>query len=354
MAWLLGDGFDFYSVTADAAVPGTVWDNTFTNPGAINSSITRFGVGNSVALASTAIFASFAFANSTTIYVNFAFMPNTTVGSGNTALGGFFLTDGNPIAANIQCGVFIRQSGEIMVVSNSAYNAIAVSPKLSAIAQNVWVHYQIKVVINNTTGSVEVRLNGNPTADYLVTGLNTRAATANNYCNHLYITNGTSLNSANVDDFYAFNDLGAAPNTWQGDVRAVQQMPSADNSVSWTPDTGTSRFPRVNEVRQNGDTSYVSTSGIGNIDQYNVTPLAVTPLSIIAVQTKMVTRMDDAGPHQVKSRLTSGATASDSATLTLSTNYQWLQQVYAVDPNTAAAWSAANLNAVKIGPVDVL
>ncbi len=160
--------------------------------------------------------------------------------------------------------------------------------------------------------------------------------------------------SGNVDDFYMFSDQGAAPTTFQGDVRAVQQMPSSDSSVSWAPNTGALNYNRVNELREDADSSYVLTNTPNNVDQYGIAALSPTPLSIVAVQTKLLARMDDAGPHTVKSRLTSTGTTSDSSDLPLSSTYQWVWQMYAVDPHTSGPWSALNLNAVTIGPFDVL
>jgi len=245
------------------------------------------------------------------------------------------------------------QDGSIALATGAGTIIAGTRSAANTFIQNQWIHIQAKIVIDGSAGTFDLRINGITTPIVSASGLNTRA-TANNYCNSLQLHCNSNLAPGNIDDFYIFNDQGAAPNTWQGDVRAVQQMPATDSSVSWTPNSGATRFSRVNELREDGDTSYVSTTGVNNVDQYGVSALAVTPLSIVAVQSKMYVRMDDAGPHTAKSRLTSAGTTSDSANLSLTTNYQWIWQLYATDPHTSAAWSAANLNAVTIGPFDVL
>ena len=77
---------------------------------------------------------------------------------------------------------------------------------------------------------------------------------------------------------------------------------------------------------------------------------ATTPNAIIGIVTKALVRMDDVGPHSIKTRLTSNAVVGDSATLSLSNTYQWLWTNYMTDPSGGAAWTAARVNASTIGP----
>lgn len=348
MAWLLGDGFDFYNGVADMTVPGTIWANT--SVAATLAGPTRFGVGLSEQFSLNVHLDSISFANSTTVYLNFAHICNAVQSAGNTLGMGFVLYD----ATTEQIRLGLLQDGSYALMSSVGTVIVAGtrSPANSFI-QNVWNHVQAKIVIDPSAGSFELRLNGSATPIVLATGLNTRVS-SNSFCNRVQLACTSNVVSGNVDDFYIFNDQGAAPNTWQGDVRAVQQMPSSDFSVTWTPNSGSLRFNRVNELREDADTSYVTTATINAVDQYGLTAITPAPLAIIAVQSKMYARMDDAGPHSVKSRLTSVSATADSATLSLSTSYQWVWQMYTTDPNTSAPWSASNLNAVTIGPFDVV
>jgi hypothetical protein len=348
MAWLIGDGFDFYNATTDMVLPGTVWASGSATM--IAAASTRFGVGQAVQLFNGSSFTSVAFANSTTIWVNFVLdFTGTITGGGTSQEAGFSLRDG----ASNQVGIYFRNGGDI-VVTNGAVSGTVLATSPVLISVNTFNHFQFKIVINNTTGSVEMRMNGSTSASWNPTGLNTRNGTAVAQCNSILFASPVAGGTATVDDFYCFNDQGAAPNTWQGDVRAVQQMPSSDSSVAWTRSTGTTNFATVNELKQNADTNYVSTGVASTVDAYGVPALTTTPGSIIAVQTKMIARMDDTGPHTVKSRLTSSGTNADSANFSLLTNYAWISQLNLVDPHTSAAWTASGVAAVLIGPVSVL
>jgi hypothetical protein len=346
MAWEGGDGFDFHNAVGDMVVAGSVWTSTG-GGGFLSGASTRFGVGQAYSIPGTGAgaFVTQTFGNDTTIFVNFAWNIATTL-SGSTVYFGFALRD----TTNNQVGVYMRSDGTILV-TNGAFNGTVLATWTGAFGGNQWNHYQFKIVINNTTGSVEMRMNGATSDTQSVTGINTRNGSANNYANNISFY-GSSTNTA-IDDAYWFNDQGAQPNTWQGDVRAVQLMPASDSSVTWTPNSGANNYSRVSEAHQDGDTSYVSTNTINNVDLYAIAALATTPNAIINVALKSMARMDDAGPHTYKQRLSSGGTTSDSSNLSLSTTYQWLWTNYSTDPHTSAAWTFAGINAALIGPFDV-
>jgi hypothetical protein len=288
--------------------------------------------------------------------VNFAIFNATAayVTGGTTVLNGFCLRDGT----NNQVGVYIRSGGDFIITNGQGGGTIlATSPQLfpSAGANGAWHHVQCKIVINNTTGTVEIRVDGHTSADYLTGSINTRNGSTNSTVNNGIfglVPTGTSSQMF-WDDFYMFNDQGAAPNTWQGDVRAFSYYPNADSALAWTPNSGANNFSRVAQA-YDADTTYVSTNGVGNFDKYTLPALPTTPNSIINVQTRLVARYDDTGPHTVSSRLWSSATPSDSISATLSATYQQIWKNYPTDPNTGSAWAASTLSSLFVGPVDVL
>ena len=344
MAWEIGDGFDFYG-SGGNTLGGSCWVTPFTW-GITGAS--RFAVGQAAQLNAAGTMTSVPFSsNDATVYVNFAHQANNWWNTGDSNVYfGFTLYD----TTNAQVGVYWRGNASI-VITNGPFNgtvlATAPGPFFNANAQ--WHHYQIRIVISNTVGRVEIRQDGHTSDDYdSGPSLNTRNGSTNAYCNKIIINepNNTSI----IDDFYLFNDQGAQPNTWQGDVRAVQLMPNSDSSVTWTRSTGVTNAACVDEPTENSDVDYVSTLTINNVDQYGTTSLATTPNAIIGVVTKAMVRMDDVGPHSIKTRLTSNAVIGDSNPISLSSTYQWLWTNYLTDPSGGGAWTAARVNAATIGP----
>jgi hypothetical protein len=357
MAWLVGDGFDFYTSASSDFALGGLGDSQYVSASGGTTATTRFGTGQAFnAAAGGQGWTTVTFANSTTIWANFAIYNTaaTYVAGGTTVLQGFCLRDG----AFNQVGVYVRSGGDFIVTNGQGNGTIlATSPQLflNAGANGVWHHVQCKIVINNTTGSVELRIDGHTTDDYSVSSINTRNGSTNSYVNNGqfgFVPAGTS-SQMYWDDWYMFNDQGAAPNNWQGDVRAYSYYPNADSGLSWTPNSGANNFSRVAQA-YDADTTYVSTSGIGNFDKYTLPALPTTPNSIINVQTRLVARYDDTGPHTVSSRLWSGATPSDSVSGSLTATYQQIWKNYLTDPNTGSAWATSTLSSLFVGPVDVL
>jgi len=351
MAWLVGDSFDFWSNLPNMGLPGTSWATVTT--GTFSSS-TRFGVGQSLASdgGGNINVVTKTFTNSTTVFINFAWMSTTAfTAGGTTQRAGFTLLE----SGTAQVSFAIRSGGDMVLTSSTlgAGSILATSSAQTIISASVWNQYQVKIVISNTVGSVEVRLNGDTSPVWTATGLNTRNGTANSYCNSLRLGNAIAVNSQ-FDDFYIFNDQGAAPNNWEGDVRALQLMPVSDATVTWTPKTGVDNWAMVDELVNDGDTTYVSTDTPGHQDYYGVHTLTVSPFNIVAVQTKMITRMDDTGPHQVCFNVKSGTVVTPSSTLSVSSTYTWIELVNSTDPNTGSAWTPTAVNTCQIGPLDVL
>jgi hypothetical protein len=344
MAWLFADSFDFYAAIADAAAGH--WDSSASWS---ISSTTRFSVGRAYqngANANTTFLSKATGSNDATVFFAVAFYYSAAL-SGTVAALGLQLLD----ATTAQCTVVFESSGNIVLKSGGA-NGTVLATYTSAFAQSVWAHFQIKVVINNTTGSISVRKNGATSDSYSASSLNTRGGTSNNYANKVAIVSGnTGSSTPIVDDLLVFNDSGAAPNTWVGDVRALQLMPSGDTAQKdFSRSTGSTNCTLVDEAQQNGDTDYVFSSTSGQEDLYDLADLTATPTSIIGVQSRMFAKKSDTGSRQGQIRVKSGATEVGGTDTALSTSYAWLNRVDTVDPNTSAAWTASAVNALQVGP----
>jgi hypothetical protein len=98
-------------------------------------------------------------------------------------------------------------------------------------ALNTWCQFEIEVVINNTTGSIAVRKNGNTSNDFSLGSLNTRAS-ANNYANKLGVGCNNSAAAQFFDDFLWRSDASSV--AWAGDIRCFTRMPVSDASVQFT------------------------------------------------------------------------------------------------------------------------
>jgi len=108
----------------------------------------------------------------------------------------------------------------------------------------------------------------------------------------------------------------------------------------------------VNEAQQDATTSYVYDSVPGHADFYGIAPIASTPLTTFAVTTRAYMIKSDAGTRTAAVQLKSGSSTVASPTVVLTpSNWQWAWRHDTTDPATGAAWTAAGVNTINVGPI---
>jgi hypothetical protein len=230
MACLFADSFDVYGSSSDMLSPLGPWSLPTLNL----SGSTQFTTGQAAVIAGTQFsIASFA-TSETTIYGTVrAFVTGTSSASNYWYLS---FTD----TGTAQTTIRWNTDGSIGLYSGGPTGTLLQT--YSAIfTANVWNSYQFKVVINNSTGSIEIRMNGAATNVITKTGVNTRAGTSNSTANGIGISeSGTS--TCRIDDLFVNNASGNAPTSWPGDLRSLQQYPTTATS------SALSVFPTISPI----------------------------------------------------------------------------------------------------------
>jgi hypothetical protein len=237
----------------------------------------------------------------------------------------------------------------------AAYNNAATqlgSTGTHSLLANTWNYIEIKVVVNATTGSVEVRLNGATSAEISATNVDTGSVNIARI--GAAFNNAGVTNTLDTDDVYAADTTGSAPNnTFLGDVRVEQITLDAEGTnTAWTANTGT-KVSRVNEgattYTYDGDTGYIESATPGAQETFTGTALAVTSGTVHAVQLNTVARKDDAGLREVARVIRVGGVDYTGATLpALTTSYTMATELLNQDP-AAADWTVASVNAAEWG-----
>ena len=214
------------------------------------------------------------------------------------------------------------------------------------VSTTIWGYIEMKVVISDTVGSVEVRANGDPTPILNLTGQDTRngGTSTNMDMVKLYASNG---NWSGWDDLYVCNTSGTVNNDFLGDVRVYTLSPTgAGSSTQFTP-LGGANYTNVDEQPYN-TTDYVSSSNIGDIDLYAMADVPAG--TILGAQTVFIAQKSDAGLGQLRSVLRSGATNYFGATKVLASGWLTYQDtIREVDPATSAVWTLSGINAIEAG-----
>ena len=226
------------------------------------------------------------------------------------------------------------------VIETSAPNAFNAS---------VWEFVEVGATINGTSGSLVLQVNNATVLSY---SGNTQVS-SNASFGAVRITGipNTGGMTVSLDDF-RWNDTTTGPGTYpcngfMGDLRVVPLYPTANSAVTWTPLTG-ANWQEVSETAFDGDTSYNAASTVGDEDLFTMgsVPSAAT---VIAVSLIGAYRSGDATAHTLTQQLSVGGTDNAGAVQTLALGYQFVSDVFPVNPTTAASWAAADVNTMLAG-----
>jgi hypothetical protein len=228
------DSFDLYTNNVDASSgPVPVWessDHWELGEGRFSGSRSLVASSNSATLLTRATGS-----NDASVIVNCAFIQTAALTGNDLGLGIQGL-DGT----TAQWTIVFRSDGAVLLKSGGV-SGTTLATLTGVFTQNTWWQFQIEIITDNASGSISIWKLGQSGAltspDHSLSSLNSRGGTANNYVNRIAIISGANATSLDqrIDDFYAFNESGSAPNDLQGDVRAEIQRPNSDSSVQFSP-----------------------------------------------------------------------------------------------------------------------
>jgi hypothetical protein len=214
---------------------------------------------------------------------------------------------------------------------------------------NIWNYFEFKTTFGSTTGTAAVRVNGQALAGLAdQTGIDTQNS-ANASANGFIIGSGSNFL---IDDFYICDGTtgaGSYPNNnFLGNFRCSAQFPTGNNSVTWTPLTGTN-WSEVDNVAGGSDAAYNRSATAGNADYLNFGTIATDIGQVNGLQVTACIRLETAGPRTVAPMVYIGTTAYQGTAYTLSTNYSYLTTMWSTNPATGASWTTAAINAASFG-----
>jgi len=255
--------------------------------------------------------------------------------------------------------VYVRLNPNLTIslLRGGAYNSdgTVLATSTAALTLGVFAYVEFKGVIDPSTGSVSLHVNG-VAAGWPTFSGNTRA-TANSTWNSVAVGNaamdvGTPGVMANIDldDLYVLDQSGSAPwNDFLGDCRVDPRYPTAAGATTgWTPSAG-ANWSTVKETAPNGDTDYNSTSTVGVTDTFTVQDVAVPGATVYGVQHCLSMKKMDAGACTVAPVVRPSGTDYVGADITPSTAYSYGLAINQTNPATGVQWTEAGFNAAEFG-----
>lgn len=236
----------------------------------------------------------------------------------------------------------VQSTGVISAVAGLTKDAVILGSSTDLITALAYNNVECWVTFHATLGTIEVRLNGVTILN--LTGQNTGSAGAE----QISIGRGAVFTSGvtgwDVDDIFAANGLGAQNNSFIGDKRVWALFPDADtDETDWVPNSGTTGYTQIDEAAPDADGTYVEASAPAEsgqkISDYGVQALPSEVVAVVGVMMQGMMKKTDAGTCSVKQSMLSNAVVSPGAVRALTTAYTYYQQMFELDPNTAAPWT---------------
>lgn len=258
--------------------------------------------------------------------------------------------------ATEQCSLWLRSDGRLEARGPTGLLAVG-----SAVFSPSALRFvEVKVTISDAAGRIQVQVDqpsGSTTYDIDTGGggVDTKA-TANAYATAFRL--GYGLGSAETtsydywfDDVRVFDAAGGALDTFAGDARVETLIANAaGSSTQWTPSAG-SNYQCVDDASPDEDTSYVSSSTVGQLDRYALPSLVTTAGTVLSVTSWSRAKKDNSGARTLHNHLylsTAGVPTQESGDLLPSTSYGWHESIHRLDGD-GAAWSVTKVNALEVG-----
>src|SRR6266702_3468605 len=251
------------------------------------------------------------------------------------------------LAVNSSGTLAVYRSNQSVISGNSPFANIntLLGTGTIALLANVWYWIGLKVTIHDSTGTVDVQVNGAVDTPLTLTGKDTRnGGTATAVI--VGIGQNVSLTSVDFDDFVVNDTSGSTNNDLIADSRVDFHLPNANGSnTAWTRSTGADDYAVIDENPPTDDTDYLSTSTLNAITTVNIQDFKNSGATIAAVQVNLLTRKIDAGTCGLAPVIRIDSTDNVGTQVNPSTTYAYQRQNYDVQPDTTA-WNETDFNAM--------
>lgn len=248
--------------------------------------------------------------------------------------------------------VRVGSDGSLYPTRNGSYITTATNRQLQL---GQWYHFECKMVVHDTLGEVEIRIDGETwyimNSSIMGTNVDTRnAATGTiNAIRMLPKFSGSTPGSFSIDNAVFWDATGAVNNNWLGSAEVLTIQPDADDSVTgWAANTGAA-YAAIDDgaAGSDGDTTYIASANNGDIASFTLADLPITPDTVLAVESFIVARKTDSATRNLRHGIVSGSDMAESADTPMGAAYAGFFSVFETDPQGGGAWTAARVNALK-------
>ncbi len=252
--------------------------------------------------------------------------------------------------SSIQIAIQVTQSGQIKVLRGGT---IIDGSAGGVIHTNTWHTIEVRVVHHDTTGVVQVRIDGEQVIDFLGDTIPSGAADID----RVEFRAPSLSGNVTMDDFYILDTTGSAPqNTFLGDWRIDTLYPDGDGNYTefnvTNPASPTTHWDKVEETPTVDDNSYNETNTNADRDTFTMGNLAaITAQTILSLQQVSRAESSVTGASNMRNKLRISGSDFNGATQGTTLNvFAYLLELWDLDPNAGPGpWTETVINGIESG-----
>jgi hypothetical protein len=286
----------------------------------------------------------------------------TTANTTQTTLVAFAENSG---AANLSLKVVLESTGKLRFVQGGSGSGTLLTDNWTGttLTTGTWYYVEVKVKWASSTAAAdcEIRVDygsGPTVVNQIAASQNTTYGGQSGYSyfaiseysatNH-WVANSTCFY---MDDLYVLDTNGSVNTGYLGNCKVETLTPAgAGASAQWTRSTGTNNYANVNEIPDDGDTTYNYTTGTNNRDSFTFSSLSSVPQAIYGVQAAAMERIDasETTRNTLLSLRISGSYYDSGNSGNLTSAYIGYRKIWETNPATSSSWNSTVVNALEAG-----
>jgi hypothetical protein len=279
------------------------------------------------------------------LYVRYRFRMASGIAASNTLLSIVEFKN----ASGEQCNLAIRTDA-LQLIARKGTTVLGTA--VGALSLDRWYLIEIHVIVSDTVGVFDVKVDGT-TILSLGSSLDTKTQTDNAQINTITFfgaAGGISNFLSYIDDIAVNDTAGSVNNSWVGDGRISALIPNgAGDTQQFTKNTGASNQEAVDEIPPDDDTTYVADSVSGHKELETLSASDSNTGVVNGVGVWIRAKKTDAGAQSIETLIKNGTTEDAGTSTALTTAYVYYRKIYDLDPDSVAAWTKADLDALQAG-----
>jgi len=253
-----------------------------------------------------------------------------------------------------QCCVMIQAtasgSGRI-TFRRGGYGGTILATGTTPIYTTTWYYVEAKMTVNNSTGAAIVKVD--EAEDINVSGVDSQLQSTDEIG---YFIFGLNENFGNyyfyIDDLYLLDTTGSVNNDFLGPVKVEGIQPNGNGYNSDFTGSDADKIDNyllVDEVPNDGDTTYVESDTVSDIDSFTYSNLTGDIGTIHGVKINSIAKKTDTYERNFENFVRISSTNYMGSEKVPSTSYNNYYDIWEENPNTSTGWTESDVNGLEAG-----